>query len=211
MKKKKVIILAIILVILILAIIAVSKFMTKNKKEETKLLDIYDNLTSSESYIVTIEQDENNKTIMAKKGEKTVIDQYSRESRSTTLVKDGNTYLVLHDREEYYVYERNNVEQSILTDGLKELIDKTCTVGNEKIKGKNYDYEEYEGSTVFMISNTSSLNDEGVKTRLYFNKKSELVYVKTIYSEGSELLKVNISNEVDEALFEIPSNYAEGN
>ena len=62
-----------------------------------------------------------------------------------------------------------------------------------------------------MISNTSSLNDEGVKTRLYFNKKSELVYVKTIYSEGSELLKVNISNEVDEALFEIPSNYAEGN
>lgn len=211
MKKKKVITLAIILVIIILAIIAVSKFMTKNKKEDTKLLDIYDNLTSSESYMVTIEQDENNKTIMAKKGEKTVIDQYSGESRSTTLVKDGNTYLVLHDREEYYVYERNNVEQSILTDGLKELIDKTYTVGNEKVKGKNYDYEEYEGSTVFMISNTSSLNDEGVKTRLYFNKKSELVYVKTIYSEESELLKINISNEVDDALFEIPSNYAEGN
>lgn len=211
MKKKKVIILAIILVIIILAIIAVSKFMTKNKKEETKLLDIYDNLISSESYMVTIEQDENNKTIMAKKRGKTVIDQYSGESRSTTLVKDGNTYLVLHDREEYYVYERNNVEQSILTDGLKELIDKTYTVGNEKVKGKNYDYEEYEGSTVFMISNTSSLNDEGVKTRLYFNKKSELVYVKTIYSEGSELLKINISNEVDDALFEIPSNYAEGN
>ena len=52
---------------------------------------------------------------MAKKADKTIIDQYSKdsetkiESHTTTLVKDNNTYLILHDRKEYYVYEQNNV------------------------------------------------------------------------------------------------------
>ena len=49
---------------------------------------------------------------MAKKGDKTIIDDYTEESHTTTIVKDNNTYLVLHDREEYYVYEQNNVEQN---------------------------------------------------------------------------------------------------
>lgn len=207
-KKKKIITIAMIIAVII-AIIVLSRIIRKDEAQGTKVTDIYNNLISSEQYMVTIEQNEINKTIMAKNGDKTVIDQYSEESRSTTLVKEGNTYLILHDREEYYVYEKNNVEQSILTDGLQELMDKQYTTGIEKIKGKKYDYEEYNGSTVFMISNTFSLNEENVKTRLYFNKDSQLVYIKTIFGENSELLKISISNNVDNALFEIPSNYAE--
>ena len=96
-----------------------------------------------------------------------------------------------------------------LTDGIKELLNKKYTVGNEKIRGKNYTYEEYEGSTVFMISNTPQLNEEGVKTRIYFSKDSKIAYVKTIFGDQDELLKVKLSNDVDNALFEIPANYAE--
>ena len=146
---------------------------------------------------------------MAKKGDKTVIDQYTKQSHSTTLVKDGNTYLILHDREEYYVYLRNNVEQNILTDGIKELISKEYSIGTEKVKGKKYSYEEYSGDTIFMMSNNLNTNSEEIKTRFYFDKNNNLVYIKTITNESEELLKIEISNEADDSLFEIPANYAE--
>jgi competence protein ComGC len=209
MKKKRLITLAIIILIVILVILAIRMFVKKEQAQESKIINIYDKLVTSQEYLCTIEQDDENKIIMAKKGEKTIIDQYSGESHSTTLVKDENTYLVLHDRQEYYVYERNNVEQSILTDGLKELINKSYEVGTEKVKGKNYSYEEYEGSTVFTLSSTLALNEEGVKTRVYFNKDSELVYIKTIFGDQNELLKVSLSYEAEDSLFDIPENYAE--
>ena len=209
MKKKKVIILTIIILTIIFAVIVASKLISKTEDSETKLQAIYDSLNTNNAYALTIEQNDNNKRIMAKKDDKTVIDQYSEDSRITTLVKDDNTYLILHNKEEYYLYERNNIDQSILTEGLKDLLNKSYTIGTEKVKGKKYNYEEYAGSTVFVISNPLSLNEEEIKTRLYFNKKDELEYVKTIYGEESELLKINLTYEVDNSLFEIPSNYAE--
>ena len=210
MKKKKIRTLIIALLVIILAIIILVKVIgKKDGNQESKLVNIYNELSTSSTYICTIEQNDNNKTIMAKKDSKTAIDQYSGESHTTTIVDSENTYLVLHDRQEYYIYKGNNVEQSILTDGIKDLLNKKYTVGNEKIRGKNYTYEEYEGSTVFMISNTPQLNEEGVKTRIYFSKDSKIVYVKTIFGDQDELLKVKLSNDVDNALFEIPANYAE--
>lgn len=212
MKKKKLIIVAVIALIIIgIVITCIMFFGNKEDNKETNLIKIHDNLTSSQTYLFTMKQNDNNKTIMAKKADKTVIDQYLEDSHSTTLVKDGNTYLVLHDREEYYVYLKNNVEQTILTDGINELIGKEYTTGTEKVKGKKYSYEEYNSSTIFMLSNNLTLNEEGVKTRFYFNKDNELVYIKTIHGEEQELLQIEISNEVDDSLFEIPSNYAEGN
>ena len=32
-----------------------------------------------------------------------------------------------------------------------------ASAGNEKVKGKRYSYEEYSGSTMFLISNTFSI------------------------------------------------------
>ncbi len=145
---------------------------------------------------------------MVKSGNQTAIDQYLEDTHSTTIVEGGNTYYILHDRSEYYVYENNNVEQSILTDGIKELMNKTFTTGEEKVNGKNYTYEEFDGSSIFKL-NATPLNQEGIKTRLYFNKKSELVYVKTTYENNEELVGVEISKDVDNSLFEIPADYAE--
>ena len=197
----------IILVIIVIVVIANKVF--KNNEDEHKLLKIYNDLNSNQIYSFEMQQNKNNKTIMAKKGDKTLIDQYSEDSHSTTLIKDNNTYLILHDREEYYIYENNNIEQNILTDGLKDVVDKQFTTDSEKVKGKKYYYEEYSGSTMFMVSSSLEVDEADIKTRFYFDKDDNLVYIKTIYGGKQELLKINLQKEVEDKLFEIPSNYAE--
>lgn len=209
MKRKNIRKLIIIILVIIAIIIGISKIVGKKNEDIQKLATIYEELNTSQTYLFEMQQNDDNKTIMAKKGDKTIIDQYSKDGHTTTIVKDNNTYLVLHDREEYYVYEQNNVEQTILTDGIKEVVEKEFTTGTEKIKGKKYSYEEYSGSTMFMVTNTLDVNEEDVKTRFFFDKDNNLVYIKTMNGENNELLQVRLEKEVDDSIFEIPSNYAE--
>ena len=215
MKKNKGINLILVILVIIGIIFVISKIINNKSSDEQKLAKIYENLKGSQSYCFQMERNNNNKIIMAQKGDKTIIDQYSKEgenstqSHTTTLIKDNNTYLILHDRKEYYVYEENNVDQTILLDGIKEIMDKDFSRGNEKVRGKKYNYEEYNGSSIFMISNTLNIDENEVKTRFYFDKKDNLVYIKTINGEDTELLKINITRDVDDSIFEIPSDYAE--
>lgn len=215
MKKNKRIPLIVIILIIIAVIFIIFKLAGSKESKSQKLAKIYEELNNNQTYLFEMEQNSNNKTIMAKKGNETIIDQYSKdsetkaESHTTTLVKDNTTYLILHDREEYYVYQQNNIEQNILTDGIKEVIDKEYTTGEEKVRGKKYKYEEYNGSTMFMITNTLELDESEIKTRFYFDNNGNLTYIKTIYGEESELQKVKLENNVDDSLFEIPANYAE--
>lgn len=208
--KKKNIKKLILAIMVILAIIVVITLISRGEKEEVKrLVNLYNELNTSQTYLFKMEENDENKTIMAKKGNKTIIDDYTEDSHTTTIVKDNNTYLVLHNREEYYVYEQNNVEQSILTDGLQEVIAKEFVTGTEKVKGKKYEYEEYQGSTIFMEASSLEVNEQDIKTRFYFDNNNNLVYIRTIKGVNQELLKINIQKEVDESIFEIPSNYAE--
>lgn len=215
MKKNKGINLILVILVIIGIIFVISKIINNKSSDDQKLAKIYENLKGSQSYCFQMERNNNNKIIMAQKGDKTIIDQYSKEgenstqSHTTTLIKDNNTYLILHDRKEYYVYEENNVDQTILLDGIKEIMDKDFSRGNEKVRGKKYNYEEYNGSSIFMISNTLNIDENEVKTRFYFDKKDNLVYIKTINGEDTELLKINITRDVDDSIFEIPSDYAE--
>ncbi len=215
MKKNKRIFLIVIVILIVAIIFGIVKIVNKNSPKEQMLSKIYQDLEESQTYLFEIEKNNNNKTIMAKKGDKTIIDQYTKnsetnvENHTTTLVKDNNTYLILHDRKEYYVYTENNVEQTIVTDGLKEIISKSYTTGTEKIKGKKYSYEEYDGSSMFMISNLININDTNVKTRFYFDSKNNLAYIKTILDNKQELLKVTLEKDVKDSIFEIPSDYAE--
>ena len=215
MKKNKRIFFIVVILIIIGIIFGIIKLVGNKEDKIQKLAKIYEELNNNQTYLFEMEQNSNNKTIMAKKGNETIIDQYSKDSESkveshtTTLVKDNNTYLILHDREEYYVYQQNNVEQNILTDGIKDVIDREYTTGEEKVRGKKYKYEEDNGSTMFMITNTLELDESSIKTRFYFDNSGKLTYIKTIYGEDSELLKVKLENSVDDSLFEIPANYAE--
>ena len=215
MKKNKGINLILVILVIIGIIFVISKIINSKSSDEQKLAKIYEDLNSSKSYYFQMERNSNNKIIMAQKGDKTIIDQYSKEgenstqTHTTTLIKDNNTYLILHDRKEYYVYEENNVDQTILLDGIKEIMNKDFSRGNEKVRGKKYNYEEYNGSSIFMISNTLNIDENEVKTRFYFDKKDNLVYIKTINGEDTELLKINITQDVDDSIFDIPSDYAE--
>ena len=173
MKVNKRIPLFVVILVVIVVAFCIGKIINANTKYSQKLSKIYEKLNNSQTYLFEMEKNSGNKIIMAKKGDKTVINQYSRdaetnaESHTTTLVKDNNTYLILHDRQEYYVYEQNNVEQTILTDGIKEILERNYNVGSEKVKGKKYSYEEYEDLDIDSITGYEYQTDNG--TMLYFD------------------------------------------
>ena len=215
MKKNKGISLVIIILVIIGIIFCISRIINKKNDQTQKLSKIYEDLNSSQTYQFEWEQNNSNKTIIARDEDKTLIDQYSKEddtanqTHTKTLIKDNVTYLILPDRKEYYVYEGNNVDQTFLTDGIKDIMSKEHTNGTEKVRGKKYDYEEYDGSSMFLLSNSLNLDENDVKTRFYFDKKGNLVYIKTIYGDQHELLKVSLNKSVDSSVFDIPSDYAE--
>lgn len=215
MKKNKRINLIIIILVIIGIIFFVSKIVGNKNSKVQELAKVYNKLNSSQAYQFKWKQNDNNKTIIIKDGDKTLIDQYSKEEDSATqnhtktLIKENSTYLILPDRKEYYIYEGNNVDQTFLIDGIKEIMGKEYTKGTEKVKGKKYKYEEYSGSTMFLLSNSLNLDENDVKTRFYFDSKDNLVYIKTIYGDKHELLKVSLTNDIDSSVFEIPADYAE--
>lgn len=215
MKKNKRINLIVIILVIIGIIFFVSKIVGNKNSKVQELAKVYNKLNSSQAYQFKWEQNDNNKTIIIKDGDKTLIDQYSKEEDSATqnhtktLIKENSTYLILPDRKEYYIYEGNNVDQTFLIDGIKEIMGKEYTKGTEKVKGKKYKYEEYNGSTMFLLSNSLNLDENDVKTRFYFDSKDNLVYIKTIYGDKHELLKVSLTNDIDSSVFEIPADYAE--
>ena len=215
MKKNKRINFIVIILVIIGIIFFVSKIVGNKNSKVQELAKVYNKLNSSQAYQFKWEQNDNNKTIIIKDGDKTLIDQYSKEEDSATqnhtktLIKENSTYLILPDRKEYYIYEGNNVDQTFLIDGIKEIMGKEYTKGTEKVKGKKYKYEEYSGSTMFLLSNSLNLDENDVKTRFYFDSKDNLVYIKTIYGDKHELLKVSLTNDIDSSVFEIPADYAE--
>ena len=208
--RKKIFVPIIPIILLAIVIVVIVIFVINRKNDDNMLMNLYNDLNASQTYMFTEEKNDNNKTIIAKDGEKTAIDSYTDETHTTTIVENGTTIYILHDREEYYIYQQNNVEQSILTDWLKETLEKEHTTGKERVKGKSYSYEEYSGGTMFMENTALYLNEDEIKTRFYFDSQDNLVYIKTILGENDEeLLKINLTKEVDDSIFEIPADYAE--
>ena len=211
-RKKRIIVISIIVLIVIALIITLISINNNKKDNVSKLKAISEKIITSQTYTFTAEKNDEEKTIMAKRGNQTLIDQYFSGVHRTTIVKDDVTYYILHDREEYYIYTNNNIEQTILEDAISDLLQRTYTIETEKIFGKKYDYEEYSGSSAFLLTNLRDVNEENIKTRLYFDKNDNLKYIKTIYGESDEeLLNIDLKYEVEDSMFEIPSNYAEGN
>ena len=197
MKRKKIKKAILVILVAIVLVIVIIKIMSGKKEDVKRLQNLYNELNTSQTYLFEMQENDEDKTIMAKKGDKTIIDDYTENSHTTTIVKENNTYLVLHDREEYYVYEQNNVEQSILTDGLQDVVSKEFVTGTEKVKGKKYSYEEYQGSTMFMEASSLDVNEEDIKTRFYFDNNDNLVYIRTIKGVNQELLKINIQKDLE--------------
>jgi len=202
----------------IIAIVVIVIVLTKMANNGTsKLSNVYNEMVANQTYIFTrYDFEEKNKWIIYRKVDKTLIDMYNSGNHFSTLILEGNTYLISHPNKEYFIYSNTSQEEEILTENLKNIIALDYTTGKEKIYGKTYKYEEYEGVSEFLISTVQNIDT--IKTRFYFSG-DELVYLKTIYStvnsetqeriEVEELQTIQVEYEVNDSIFEIPADYAE--
>ena len=213
MSKKKLVILLIIMIISLIMIGGFIYWISKNRKDDSevnksKIAQLNAQLQEKQTYSFTTTLDENNSTFYAKKDKTAYINTKYKSDETKFVIKDGNSYLLVDDEKVYYTYKNNETNLEKISLELSKIKDKQYTEGKETIKNKVYKYEEYEGSTDFLVKDVEDEELTNAKTRFYFTG-DKLEYIKTIIGEYQELLKVEISNKVDNKLFEIPSNYKE--
>ena len=212
-KKILVVISAIIIIAMIAAVIIINQPKTSN------LSNVYEKMLKNKTYAFTrYDIEEKNKIITSRKKDKTLIDMYNPDDHLSTLILEGDMYVIFHDKQEYVVYTNNNKDEEILLNELSEITELEYTTGKEKIYGKTYKYEEYKGVSNFLIYSDNNMDINTIKTRFYFKGK-ELVYLKTIYDtvnnetkerkQVEELQTVKVEYEVEDSVFKIPENYAE--
>lgn len=214
MNKTKKIILIIVAVVLILAVMAglvwwigLGNKEEGIKEEKTSQIEkLYDTLVEKEAYSVTTTLDNENTIYYAKKDNKAYNEAIRSGRKTKFIVKDGNSYLVVDDQQAYYTYQNNETDLNKIVEKLEEVKEENYAKGKEKIEGKKYDYEEYENINNFLIKDVNSTDKQKSKTRFYF-EKDRLVYIKTMVGDYEETVKVDISYEADDKLFEIPSDY----
>ena len=217
-RKKKTILAVIILVVLLVVLAIVWFFVFNNKgntnennnsnsKENSNVSRTYNELQASGDFVFEITLDNENYMYYAKSNNMAYIDTVSEGRENKNIIRDGNTYLLLDDTKTYYKYSNNQTNLNIITLRLNKIKDLEYETGRERINSKNYSYEEFVGLTDFAMGDFKE-DSQDVKTRFYFDG-DKLVYIKTIEKEKEELLKVNISNDVEQNLFQIPSDYKE--
>ncbi|MBD8923462.1 hypothetical protein EGR52_08625 [bacterium] len=217
LKKPMIIIGIIILVVVIIGVIifALSNKNKTNKTEQTESVEIqknYEKIANSKEMTFTITLDENNKeTIVIKDGQ-----AYKETTRNGVtykyIVKGNDTYFVDDSNKTYYTYKNNTEISTEIQQKLSKLKEMSSNTGKEKVKGKNYQYEEFEKYQDFLINNKIAATDlTKAKTRIYYDN-DKIVYIKTIAGDEEELLKVDISyGTVKNDYFNIPSEYKDGN
>ena len=217
LKKTMIIIGIIILVVVIIGVIifALSSKNKTNKTEQTESVEIqknYEKIANSKEMTFTTTLDENNKeTIVIKDGQ-----AYKETTRNGVtykyIVKGNDTYFVDDSNKTYYTYKNNTEISTEIQQKLSKLKEMSSNTGKEKVKGKNYQYEEFEKYQDFLINNKIAVTDlTKAKTRIYYDN-DKIVYIKTIAGDEEELLKVDISyGNVKNDYFNIPSEYKDGN
>lgn len=204
--------------VFIIILIVISLIFIFNSKENDLTISMYNNISSSQNYTIIIEGEDdkyNYKISMAQRGTDISIDVNSKyeeeEQHTTTLVTEGNAYYIMHNEQEYFTLDSEDIETDILMPIIKDVDEKEYEKGREKIKGKTYYYEEYEGISTYLM--LVDVNEEGIlKTRFYYDN-GEITYIKNIIEQKGEiveeLVKVKCIYDIDNSLFEIPEDYAE--
>ena len=215
MSKKKIILITVISVVIILLIAGIIYFIVSNnnKANETPIIEtINANLKEKNKYVFSTTFDDNNKVYYAKNQETAYINSCYDGIESKYLVKDGNTYLLQDSQKEYFTYKNNTTQLNKITEQFDELLTQEPTKGEEEINGKKYKYDEYTGITNLVIQDLigdEEIEEQDIKTRFYY-KNNKLEYMKTIIGDKEEILKIDISYDVDDNLFNIPADYEEG-
>ncbi len=212
-KKNKIIIISVSVLVAIIIIGLIIYFVTRGASEEAnenKLAKMYDRMMQNETYAVSFTLDENNYYTVSRKGNMANVDTYSNGAHTTHIIRDGNTILLMYSTNKYYTYQNNELELTELPNQLNEIIQsQEPERGREEINGENYRYEEYKGVSYFLMNSSDDISEENTNTRFYFDG-DDLVYIKTIMGEESEILQVNTSYQVEDSIFEIPADFQEG-
>lgn len=212
-KNKKLIIGISVIIVILIGIVYYTNNMTSGKEGEkttnssSKINKLYETLSNKNTFSVAVTLDKKNKTIYAKNENKAYIESLYEGKEKKIIIKEGNTYLIKDYEKEYYTYKNNETDLEKVVLQLNKIKDNEYVQGKEQIEQKNYNYEEYNVATNFAIFPVdTNLTSGEIKTRFYFSGNN-LVYIKTITQEKQELVKVEISDNVDNNLFEIPSEY----
>lgn len=183
----------------------------ENKVEEngkSKTYNVLSKAFSGENYEMKLqgktdvgEGEEEITMTVATKGENIYMDVNAVSQHVTIMYKDGITYLISHDEKAYITMQGKDEEtfdedmKLISKEDLKDMETKECTKGKETIDGTEYDYEEFKA-------------DNGTATDRFYFLNNDLKYIKSIDEDGEELMKiVKLSSEVDDSLFNIPTDY----
>lgn len=213
-KKKKIILISVIAVVIILIVAGIVWYLIGNNKnsdttlysnETSNINKIYDTLQAKENFSFKLTLDDNNYMYYVKSNNMAYTDTVYNGKQSKYIIKDGNSYLVDDETKASYTYLNNQTKLNMVINQLEEIKKLDYKKGKEKINGKNYSYEEYTGVTNFAMGDFTK-DSQDVKTRIYYDG-DEIVYIKTIEGEKQETLKVEISYDVNQSLFQIPENY----
>ena len=212
-KKHKLFITSICIIVAIIIVILIVYIVTKNQEEnanKNRLANMYERMMQDETYSITFQLNDNNKYTVSRKGDVANIDTYNDGKHTTNIIKDGDTYLLMYNTKRYYTYQNNVTGLGELPNQLNEIIQsQEPEKGQEKIDGSNYRYEEYKGVSDFLMNTDEGISEENTNTRFYFDG-DDLEYIKTIMEDKSELIRVDVSYDVDDNIFEIPSDFQEG-
>jgi len=207
-----------IFIFIIIVLITIVLIFGLNSKQNDLTLSMYQNISNSQKYTIILEGNDNEytyKALISQNGTDICLDMNTKfedeEQHTTTLITDENAYFIMHNDEEYSVLDSQDIEIDNLIPQVKDIDKKQYRRGKEKIRGKTYNYEEYEDiSTYLMLIDV--FEDEKVKTRFYYNN-GELEYIKNIIEQDEEnieeLIKVKCLLNAEDSLFEIPEDYAE--
>lgn len=211
-KRKNTIIIAIAVIVIILIAIGIIFFVKNNKRIE-KVSNYYEKLKNSDGYNFSAILNNENGISYTREGNKAYIDSTYKGRNSKYIIKDRNTYLLKENDKSYYEYTNNSIELYKVENQFANIKDNEATTGREKIDETKYKYEEFKGYTSFYFDSIDEgVNEDNIKTRFYFDKENNLVYIKTIIDENTEqLVKVECSDEINTNVFEIPSDYEKMN
>lgn len=190
---------------------------TENTTQESKIEDngksktynVLNKVFSGENYVISLEGntdmgngEETVEMTLATKGEDICMDVKATSQHATVIYKDNTTYIISHDEKMYITMEgkdEDTFEEDmtlISKEDLKKIETQEYKTGKETINGTEYEYEEYK-------------DEENQATERYYFSKGDLKYVKSIDENGIEVLMkvIKLSSEVDDNIFQIPSDY----
>ncbi len=211
-KKKNIIIVvtSIIIILILVALIVIYAINYNKSSDGNRVNKLYDSLKNEASYGINLIYNDENKEYYAKDDKKAYINSTYNNVENKYIIKEGSTYLLKDSNKTAYKYENNEVYLYKVEVALSDMLENhEKTTGKEKIENKEYSYEEFNGiSDLYMYTIDDKEEVDNAVTRFYF-KGDKLVYIKTIINDKQELLKVDISKNIDKKLFDIPSDYKE--